>query len=76
MATARGGKSRGRPPLPEGRAKRYAVGIRTTKHLKDFLQQAADEAGRSVAQRSSFGSNRPIATRRPMRIAAAWCACC
>jgi len=45
---------RGRPPTPTERAKRHAVGIRTTKALKDSLQRAADSSGRSVAQEIEF----------------------
>jgi hypothetical protein len=41
---------RGRPPLPAGQGKRYALGIRTTKELKDRLAQASAVSGRSVAQ--------------------------
>jgi hypothetical protein len=33
---------------PEG--KRYAIGLRTTKNLKDDLDAAAEESGRSLAQ--------------------------
>jgi hypothetical protein len=43
-------RRRGRPALPSEEGKRYAVGIRTTKKLKDLLQRAADSSGRSVAQ--------------------------
>jgi hypothetical protein len=43
-------RRRGRPALPTEEGKRYAVGIRTTKKLKDSLQHAADSSGRSVAQ--------------------------
>jgi hypothetical protein len=43
-------KPRGRPPVAAEKAKRYPLGIRTTKELKDLLQRAADSAGRSVAQ--------------------------
>jgi hypothetical protein len=43
-------KARGRPPVAAEKAKRYPLGIRTTKELKDLLQRAADSAGRSVAQ--------------------------
>jgi hypothetical protein len=40
----------GRPSLPPEQGKRYPVGIRTTKELKDLLQAAATASGRSVAQ--------------------------
>jgi hypothetical protein len=42
-------RPRGRPALPPERGKRYAVGIRTTKEIKELLQHAADSAGRSLA---------------------------
>src|SRR5690348_5040694 len=47
---SQGGKSRGRPALPPGEGKRYAVGIRTTKQIRELLQQEDDSSGRSVAQ--------------------------
>jgi hypothetical protein len=34
--------------------KRHALGIRTTKQLKDLLQRAADSSGRSIAQEIEF----------------------
>jgi hypothetical protein len=46
--------TRGRPALPSEKAKRHAVGIRTTKQLKGLLQGAADSAGRSLAQEIEF----------------------
>jgi hypothetical protein len=42
-------RPRGRPSLPPEQVKRYALGIRTTKQIKDLLQTAADSSGRSVA---------------------------
>lgn len=42
-------RPRGRPALPPEEGKRYALGIRTTRNLKDLLQKAADSSGRSVA---------------------------
>jgi hypothetical protein len=42
-------RQRGRPALPEGAGKRYSLGIRTTKELRDALKAAADASGRSVA---------------------------
>ena len=47
-------RPRGRPALPPDKAKRHAVGIRTTKELKDSLQRAADLSGRSLAQEIEF----------------------
>lgn len=46
--------ARGRPRLPPDEGKRHAVGIRTTKQLKDLLQRAADSSGRSIAQEIEF----------------------
>jgi hypothetical protein len=42
-------RQRGRPALPEGAGKRYSLGIRTTKELRDALKAAAEASGRSVA---------------------------
>src|SRR6478609_7194902 len=47
-------KRRGRPALPPEKGKRYALGLRTTKELRDLLQQAADSSGRSLAQEIEF----------------------
>ncbi len=47
-------RPRGRPALPSDKGKRHAVGIRTTRELKDLLQRAADLSGRSVAQEIEF----------------------
>src|SRR4051794_3753717 len=47
-------KRPGRPALPPERGKRYALGFRTTKELRDSLQQAADSSGRSLAQEIEF----------------------
>ena len=41
---------RGRPPLAPGEGKRYPIGVRTTKQLKERLEQARLESGRSLAQ--------------------------
>jgi hypothetical protein len=51
---ARPARRRGRPALPTEAVKRHALGIRTTKRLKDALQYAADSSGRSVAQEIEF----------------------
>jgi hypothetical protein len=45
---------RGRPPLPKDQGKRYPIGIRTTKALKDSLAAARDASGRSMAQEIEF----------------------
>jgi hypothetical protein len=45
-----GRRPRGRPASPPGEGKLYAVGgFRTTKEIKDFLEQSADFTGRSMA---------------------------
>lgn len=41
--------SRGRPPKSDAEAKRYPVGIRTTKELKEKIEAAAAAHGRSMA---------------------------
>ncbi len=43
-------RKRGRPPLPPDQAKRHALGIRTTKTLKERIADAAGASGRSLAQ--------------------------
>ena len=47
-------KKRGRPALPPEKGKRHAIGIRTTKELRDLLQRGADLSGRSLAQEIEF----------------------
>jgi hypothetical protein len=51
---SQGKKARGRPALPPEKGKRHAVGIRTTRGLKDLLQRAADFSGRSLAQEIEY----------------------
>ena len=51
---SQGKKARGRPALPPEKGKRHAVGIRTTRKLKDLLQRAADLSGRSLAQEIEY----------------------
>jgi hypothetical protein len=42
---------RGRPPLPDpDDVKRYAVGFRTTRSLKERIERAAQASGHSVAE--------------------------
>jgi Arc-like DNA binding domain len=43
-------RGRGRPALPDEMGKRYSLGIRTTRELRDALKAVADLSGRSVAQ--------------------------
>ena len=45
---------RGRPPLPAGEGKRHPLGIRTTKQLREQLEQAAKSSGRSLAQEVEY----------------------
>jgi hypothetical protein len=47
-------RPRGRPALPAEKGKRYAIGIRTTKALKDALLSASRASGRSLAQEIEF----------------------
>jgi hypothetical protein len=56
-------KKRGRPPLPAGRAKRYPISMRTTKELKERLEQASRGTGRSIAQEVEFRLEQYDATR-------------
>jgi hypothetical protein len=44
----------GRPPLPAEEAKRYPLGIRTTRELKQFLEHEAALSHRSVAQEIEY----------------------
>lgn len=49
---AKGSKSasrRGRPPSPLDETKRHAFGFRTTKRIKDMIEHASRESGRSIA---------------------------
>jgi hypothetical protein len=59
-------KRRGRPNLPAGEGKRYALGLRTTKELRDLLQQAADLSGRSLAQEIEFRLERSFERERTL----------
>ena len=59
-------KRRGRPNLPAGEGKRYALGLRTTKELRDLLQQAADSSGRSLAQEIEFRLERSFERERTL----------
>jgi hypothetical protein len=45
---------RGRPALPAEAGKRYPLGIRTTKALRDALLSASHVSGRSLAQEIEF----------------------
>src|SRR3954465_4904348 len=59
-------KRRGRPALPPEKGKRYALGLRTTKELRDLLQQAADSSGRSLAQEIEFRLERSFERERTL----------
>lgn len=41
---------RGRPPSPPDEGKRHAFGFRTTKRIRDLIEQASRQSGRSAAQ--------------------------
>jgi hypothetical protein len=68
-------RRRGRPALPAEEGKRYPVGIRTTKALREALLSASRASGRSLAQEIEFrlersfevqgleGFIRPLVTR-------------
>jgi hypothetical protein len=43
-------RKRGRPPKAEDEVKRHPIGVRTTKALKEKIEDAAAGSGRSVAQ--------------------------
>jgi hypothetical protein len=45
---------RGRPPLPPEDGKRYPLGIRTTKALRERILKASRASGRSLAQEIEF----------------------
>jgi hypothetical protein len=47
-------RRRGRPPLAPEEGKRYPLGIRTTKALRDALLSASRASGRSLAQEIEF----------------------
>jgi hypothetical protein len=53
-------RPRGRPALPAEKGKRYAIGIRTTKALKDALLSASRASGRSLAQEIEFRLERSV----------------
>ena len=53
-------RGRGRPKLPPGEGKRYPLNMRTTKQLKDDLEDAARESGRSLAQEVEFRLERSL----------------
>jgi hypothetical protein len=53
-------RPRGRPALSAESVKRHALGIRTTKALKDALLRASEESGRSLAQEIELRLERSI----------------
>jgi hypothetical protein len=57
-------RPRGRPALPAESVKRHALGIRTTKALKDALLRASQESGRSLAQEIEFRLEWSLADQR------------
>ena len=44
----------GRPPLPPGEGKRYPLNMRTTRKVRDMLEAAAGQSGRSLTQEVEF----------------------
>ena len=46
----RGPKKRGRPPLPKGEGKRFAIGLRVTGDMRRQLETTAKQSGRSLSQ--------------------------
>ena len=57
-------RPRGRPSLPPGAAKRYPLGIRTTKALKDDLLKASKASGRSLTEEIEFHIQRSLSLDR------------
>jgi hypothetical protein len=53
-ATRKPTPKRGRPPLPPEEGKRYPLNMRTTKEVREKLEAAASESGRSLAQEVEF----------------------
>src|SRR5688500_8310253 len=47
-------RSRGRPPLPSGQAKRFTVAFRVTANRYRELFDAAEKSGRSVSQEAEM----------------------
>jgi hypothetical protein len=62
MATPQ--RPRGRPALPPGEAKRYPLGIRTTKALRDDLVEASKISGRSLTEEIEFHIQRSLSLDR------------
>ncbi len=54
-------KKRGRPALPPEEGKRYPLNMRTTKALRNRLQNAASTSGRSLAQETELRLERSFA---------------
>ena len=57
-------RRRGRPALPAEEGKRYPVGIRTTKALREALWSASRASGRSLAQEIEFRLERSLDRER------------
>ena len=53
-ATRKPARKRGRPPLPPEEGKRYPLNMRTTKEVREKLEAAASESGRSLTQEVEF----------------------
>jgi hypothetical protein len=59
-------RRRGRPALPPDAGKRHPLGIRTTRQLKDLLENAANSSGRSVAAEIEHRLERSFAPPDPL----------
>ena len=47
-------RGRGRPKLPPGEGKRYPLSLRTTREIRELLEQEAIMSGRSMAQEAEY----------------------
>jgi hypothetical protein len=57
-------RRRGRPPLPASQAKLHPLTVRTTKPLRDALEQASKASGRSLTQEIEFHLERSLGLDR------------
>lgn len=64
--------SRGRPKLPDDRAKRFPLSARTTLALKERMSQAAHQSGRSLAQEIELRLERSFRDERNAAVAESW----
>ena len=47
-------RGRGRPKLPAGEGKRYPLSLRTTREIRELVEQEAIMSGRSLAQEAEY----------------------